>query len=112
MHAPAPDQCNTYQAPEPRDIVWDNMSLSVNVIRSRELIVLGFMVLIFFFWAFPITALATLLSYEEIKKAMPWLGRLVDSNDTVRAIVQNLLPSVAIISLNALLPFLFEGKKL
>ena len=105
-----PSQCQTVPAPEPRDIVWDNMSLSTNVTRTRQLIVLALIVLLFLFWAVPITALATLLSYEEIKKAMPWLGRLVDSNDTVRAIVQNLLPSVAIISLNALLPFLFEGE--
>ena len=67
------------------------------------------MALIFFFWVFPITALASLLSYEEIKKAMPWLGRWIDANDQLRAIVQNVLPSVAMISLNALLPFLFEG---
>ncbi|KAG6332150.1 hypothetical protein ID866_6939 [Astraeus odoratus] len=50
-----------------------------------------------------------LLSYEEIKKAMPWLGQLIDSNDKIRAIVQNSLPSVAMITLNALLPFILEG---
>jgi calcium permeable stress-gated cation channel len=66
-------------------------------------------VLLLFFWIFPITALSTLLSYKEIKKVMPWLGRLIDSNDKIRAIVQNSLPSVGMITLNALLPFLLEG---
>ncbi|EJD08522.1 DUF221-domain-containing protein [Fomitiporia mediterranea MF3/22] len=108
-HAPQPLQCTTVLAPEPRDIVWDNMTHSTNVTRARELIVLGMMMLIFFFWVFPITALASLLSYEEIKKTMPWLGRWIDANDQLRAIVQNVLPSVAMISLNALLPFLFEA---
>lgn len=79
--------------------------------RTREILVLGMMLLVFFFWVFPIAALASLLSYEEIKKTMPWLGRLIDSNEQIRAIVQNVLPSVAMISLNALLPFLFEGKR-
>ncbi|THH04916.1 hypothetical protein EW145_g5182 [Phellinidium pouzarii] len=108
-HAPQPLQCSTYLAPEPRDIVWENMSHSRNTTRARELIVLGLMILIFFFWVFPITALASLLSYEEIKRTMPWLGRWIDSNEQIRAVVQNVLPSVAMISLNALLPFLFEA---
>ena len=66
--------------------------------------------LLLFFWIFPITALASLLSYKEIKKVMPWLGRIIDSNDKIRAIVQNSLPSVAMITLNALLPFILEGE--
>jgi calcium permeable stress-gated cation channel len=67
--------------------------------------------LLLFFWFFPITALASLLSYKEIKKTMPRLGELIDSNDQVRAIVQNSLPSVAMITLNTLLPFILEGIK-
>lgn len=68
------------------------------------------MALLLLFWFIPITALAGLLSYKEIKKSMPWLGTLIDSNEKVRAIVQNSLPSVAMITLNALLPFMLEGK--
>jgi hypothetical protein len=49
--------------------------------------------LLFLFWLFQIKALAGPLSYDEIKKTMPWLGRLTDQNEQVRAIVQNSLPS-------------------
>lgn len=73
------------------------------------MIVLVCMALLLFFWLFPITALASLLSYEEIKKAWPWLGRVIDSNDKIRALVQNSLPSVAMITLNAMAPFILEG---
>ncbi len=73
---------------------------------------LGALALLFFFWFFPITALASLLSYDEIKRTLPWLGRLIDSNAKVQAVVQNSLPSVAMITLNALLPFLLEGMSL
>ena len=108
-HAPNPLQCTTYPAPEPRDIVWSNMALSTATIRTRDAFVLATMGLLLFFWGFPTTALASLLSYEEIKRVMPWLGRLIDSNDKVRAIVQNSLPSAAMIMLNAMLPFMLEG---
>ena len=85
------------------------MIYSRSSIRMRDFIVMGCMTILLFFWFFPVTALASLLSYEEIKKTMPWLGELIDRNEQVRAIVQNSLPSVAMITLNALLPFILEG---
>ncbi|KAH9949754.1 hypothetical protein B0H21DRAFT_88992 [Amylocystis lapponica] len=109
VHAPNPAQCVTHLAPEPRDIVWSNVGHSPTSLRVRELIVLGAMGLLLFFWLIPITALASLLSYKEIKKTMPALGRLIDANQQIRAIVQNSLPSVAMITLNALLPFVLEA---
>ncbi|EAU86779.2 membrane protein [Coprinopsis cinerea okayama7 len=108
-HAPNPFQLSTYPAPEPRDIVWANMTPSTSSIRTRDFFVLAVMALLLFFWIIPISALASLLSYKEIKKVMPRLGELIDSNDRIRAIVQNSLPSVAMIMLNALLPFILEG---
>ena len=43
---------------------------------------------------------------------MPWLGHLIDSNEKIHAIVQNSLPSVAMITLNAFIPFVLEGSVL
>jgi hypothetical protein len=86
------------------------MAPSTANIRTRDIFVLACMALLLFFWIFPVAALASLLSYKEIKKAMPWLGQMIDRNDKIRAIVQNSLPSAAMISLNALLPFILEGK--
>ncbi|KAF8128423.1 hypothetical protein EV363DRAFT_1221606 [Boletus edulis] len=102
-------EIKTHPAPEPRDIVWSNIEHTRGSLLCRELLVLGAVGLLMFFWIFPITALASLLSYKEIKKVMPWLGQIIDSNDKIRAIVQNSLPSVAMITLNAMLPFILEG---
>jgi calcium permeable stress-gated cation channel len=109
VHTSTPFQLETRLAPEPRDIVWANMGCSTSTLRFHDAIVLGSLTLLFFFWVIPITGLASLLSYKEIKKTMPWLGRLIDSNEKIRAIVQNSLPSVALITVNALLPFVLEG---
>ena len=108
-HASNPDELLTYPAPEPRDIVWGNMTSSIRSMQFREIFVLATMGLLLFFWVFPITALAGLLSFKEIKKTLPWLGRLIESNEQVRAIIQNSLPSAAMITLNAMLPFMLEG---
>ncbi|KAF8559485.1 DUF221-domain-containing protein [Imleria badia] len=108
-HSPDPWETKTLPAPEPRDIVWANIEHTPGSLLCRELLVLAAVGLLMFFWIFPITALASLLSYKEIKKVMPWLGGIIDSNDKIRAIVQNSLPSVAMITLNAMLPFILEG---
>ncbi|EIW76004.1 DUF221-domain-containing protein [Coniophora puteana RWD-64-598 SS2] len=108
-YAPSPWECKTVPAPEPRDIIWANISIFPKYRIAREAIVLGCVALLFLTWIFPITALASLLSYQEIKKVTPWLGRLIDSNSKIQAIIQNSLPSVVMISVNALLPFLLEG---
>ncbi|KAE9392544.1 DUF221-domain-containing protein [Gymnopus androsaceus JB14] len=108
-HAPNPFQCVAYASPEPRDIIWVNMTPSDHSLRVRDVVVLVALVVLFFFWAIPTSALASLLSYEEIKKTLPWLARFIDKNDKVQALVQNSLPSVAMITLNALLPFALEG---
>jgi calcium permeable stress-gated cation channel len=84
------------------------MAYTPGAYRLRETVVLALICLILFFWIFPITALASLLSYKEIRKVMPWLADLIDKNDKIRAIVQNSLPSVAMISLNAMLPSILE----
>ncbi|EIN04656.1 DUF221-domain-containing protein [Punctularia strigosozonata HHB-11173 SS5] len=107
--ASTPFQCKTHLAPEPRDIVWSSMSLPQSTINLRDWVVVAGMGLLLFTWIFPITALSTLLSYKEIQKVMPWLARLIERNDNIRAVVQNSLPSVAMVSLNALLPFLLEA---
>ncbi|OCH85158.1 DUF221-domain-containing protein [Obba rivulosa] len=107
--APSLTECLTHPAPEPRDIVWSAVSYSPASLVVREWIVFGVMGLLLFFWLIPITALASLLSYKEIKKTVPWLGELIDKNQQIRAIVQNLLPSVVIVMLNALLLLLLEG---
>jgi calcium permeable stress-gated cation channel len=107
--AASPFDVHCHIAPEPRDIVWANMTHPPRAILVREAIVLACIVALFLFWIVPIDALAMLLSYEQIKKKMPWLGELIDRDARVHALVQNSLPSVAMISLNAVIPFVLEG---
>lgn len=108
LHASRPSESITCLAPEPRDIVWSNVNLSPWSLRIREVISFGLMALLLLFWTIPIGSLASLLSYKEIKKIMPWLGELIDQSDRLRAIVLHSLPSVGVIALNALLPFILE----
>ncbi|KAG8730698.1 hypothetical protein FRC11_006065, partial [Ceratobasidium sp. 423] len=99
----------TAPAPEPRDIYWPNVTLSPRATLFREAIVLGFMGVLLSFWSVPVAGLASLLSYKEIKKVMPWLAKLIDMDPRIQALVQNALPSFSVTALNSLLPFLLEA---
>ena len=50
----------------------------------------------------------TPVSPEEIRKTIPWLAHLMDRNEQIGALVQT-LSSLAMVTLNATLPFLLEG---
>jgi hypothetical protein len=72
---------------------------------------MGLMTLLLLFWILPVSLLATLLSYEELKKATPWLVHWIDKAPSIRALVQNTLPSTALILFNGLLPTLLECER-
>ncbi|OCF40913.1 membrane protein [Kwoniella heveanensis CBS 569] len=108
VHYPHHSEATTELAPEPRDVVWSKVSMSNREAQVRDFIVMGVTGVLFLFWFVPVSSLATLLSYEEIKKIMPWLARVIDASPRLAAIVQNSLPSLALIAFNGLLPFLLE----
>ena len=60
--------------------------------------------------AVPVTSLASLLSYSEVKKVLPWLAKIIDTNPRFAALVQNTLPSLGLVTFNGFLPFLLECK--
>lgn len=96
-------------APEPRDVVWQNIYIPLFSVLTRRVMVYALVTLLFMFWVIPVTTLSTLLNYEEIKKVAPWLGDILDMSPSIRSLVQTTLPSIAVIALNGLLPFFLEA---
>ncbi|PWZ00332.1 DUF221-domain-containing protein [Testicularia cyperi] len=108
VHYPMPAYCATTMAQEPRDIVWSNIDLSNNDRRVRQVLVTIFMAAVLVFYIPPLVFLASFVSPGAIKRYFPWLDRLLDTDDRLRALVQNNLPSLVLISFNALLPLVLE----
>ncbi|PWN31193.1 DUF221-domain-containing protein, partial [Meira miltonrushii] len=71
VHYPIPGYCKTSLAPEPRDIIWSNVSVPSNERRVRQLLVSAFTIALFVFYIPPLTFLASLLSPNTIKKYLP-----------------------------------------
>jgi hypothetical protein len=108
VHYPQPEALETVLAPEPRDVYWANLALSETSVMIRTGIAAIAMLVLLFFYGVPISYLARLLSYESISKTLPWLVKAIDKSPRLRALVQNSLPSLALIGFNALLPFFLE----
>lgn len=107
-HYPQPEALETLLAPEPRDVYWANLTITETSLMVRKFVAAVLMLLLLFFWGVPISYLARLLNYESISKALPWLAKILDKSERLRALVQNSLPSLAVIGFNALLPFFLE----
>ncbi|WWC87012.1 uncharacterized protein L201_001895 [Kwoniella dendrophila CBS 6074] len=108
LHYPVHSSVVTELAPEPRDVVWSKVSMTKREAQIRDFFVMGTTGVFFLFWFVPVSSLATLLSYEEIKKIMPWLANIIDASPRLAAIVQNSLPLLALTIFNGLLPFFLE----
>ncbi|WWD22163.1 hypothetical protein CI109_106652 [Kwoniella shandongensis] len=108
VHFPHHSEVITEPAPEPRDVNWSKVSMPSRELQIRGFLAMAFMGLLLATWIVPVSTLATLLSYQEIKKLAPWLAKIIDSSPRLAAVFQNSFPSLALITFNGLLPFLLE----
>ena len=101
----------TTLAPEPRDVHWGNVALPFLSIAVRQLLVLLAMIVLLIFWSTPVYFLARFLSFNSIKEWSPTLAKIINKFPALRALVQTSLPSVALITFNAILPYILEGRE-
>lgn len=109
VHWPRPDQALISLAPDSRDIQWSNIAIQSMWLRLRQTIVWLLMALLYGFWATPISFLAKLMSYETLVSWLsPVVVDLIERSNVIKALIQNSLPTLAIILFNALLPTLLD----
>lgn len=108
VHFPEHSECTTSLAPDPEDIVWQNMGMPNREHIIRSIIVAGIMIGGLLTWVIPVSALASLLSFQEIRKVAPWLADLIEKSPLIAALVQTTLPSTSVLIFNAALPYLLE----
>ncbi|KAK0544550.1 hypothetical protein OC846_005299 [Tilletia horrida] len=108
QHYPVPAQCRTLLAPEPRDIIWSNVSLSPHERRVRQFLVSAFVFGLLLFYIPPLTFLASFLSPQAIEHYLPWLADLLKKSATLRALVMNNASAILVASFNGMLPMALE----
>ncbi|MBW0500114.1 hypothetical protein O181_039829 [Austropuccinia psidii MF-1] len=108
-HWSSPGKALVSLAPEPRDIYWSNLSITRFSLKIRNALVLVSMALLYGFWATPVSFLAKLMSYDTLVSLLnPKLVEWIEDSPTIKALIQNSLPTLAIILFNALLPIFLD----
>ncbi|CAL9162008.1 unnamed protein product [Musa hybrid cultivar] len=104
----------TEWAPEPRDIYWQNLSISFVSITIRKLIVAVAFFFLTFFFMIPITFVQSLANIEGIEKVAPFLKPLIEV-PVIKSFIQGFLPGIVLKIFLILLPMIlmlmskFEG---
>jgi len=101
-----PQRLDVSVAPEPRDIIWGNAHVSDRIRSRNERIVNIFLVVGFFFWIFPLTAIQAFAKADYIARipGMEWIL----TSGSVSQFVNGYLPVVALLCLILILPVIFQ----
>jgi len=103
LHAQVFDKWTVMEAPEPRDIIWPNLSRNIYERQIRQVVVYSIVFLTVVFYMVPITAVSAISTLENLRKVMPFLKVVVD-RPAIRTVLQAYLPQIALIVFLALLP--------
>ena len=103
LHAQVFDKWTVMEAPEPRDIIWPNLSRNIYERQIRQVVVYSIVFLTVVFYMVPITAVSAISTLENLRKVLPFLKVVVD-RPAISTVLQAYLPQIALIVFLALLP--------
>jgi len=110
-HMDPPECLGCEPAPEPENVFWENLDVKKPARIIRWLISLTIVVLLFIFWAVPVTFFQGITSLDTLSRLGPFsfLGDVVNSfPQFVTGIIQGVLPSLALMIFMALLPTILK----
>ncbi|RIB16621.1 hypothetical protein C2G38_1496758 [Gigaspora rosea] len=101
-----PHTCTTRMAPEPRDLLWENLIMKFRESMLRYVIVNACVWALTIFWLFPIVAFLTLTSISSLSSRISFLGSFLEATPAIRTLLQNVLPTVLVSFFMAILPWI------
>ncbi|ONK67325.1 uncharacterized protein A4U43_C06F18980 [Asparagus officinalis] len=103
LHSQLVDTWVVTEAPEPRQVLWANLSKKFYERQIRQFLVYGIVFLTVVFYMIPIAFISAITTLDNLRKAAPFLKVIVD-RPAIKAILQAYLPQLALILFLALLP--------
>ncbi|GBB84269.1 hypothetical protein RclHR1_01090008 [Rhizophagus clarus] len=101
-----PHTCTTKMAPEPRDILWDNLTKNFKEKLVRYIFVNACVWALIIFWLFPIIAFLTLTTIDSLSSKIKFLGPFLETTPIIRTLLQNVLPTVLVTFFMSFLPWI------
>jgi hypothetical protein len=106
MHSSKPGSMQVSTAPEPRDILWDNIYMSKGAHRTRSVLGALLVMLIITFYVVPVAIVSLLVSETALVSLSPRLAQLSQASAFFSAVIALVQP-LCIVGIQQLLPPLF-----
>lgn len=106
MHSSKPGSMEVSIAPEPRDILWENVYLSKGARRTRTFIAEFFCLFLISFYIVPVALISLLVSERALITMSPRLNQLDKASTIFSAAIATVQP-MCLVGLQQLLPVLF-----
>ncbi|KAH9328269.1 hypothetical protein KI387_000377, partial [Taxus chinensis] len=105
VHSQLTDIWTVMPAPEPRQVVWKNLSISFyqRVIREKIVYIIVFLTVVFYM--IPITFVSAFTTLDNLRKLLPFLKWVVEKK-ALKSILEAYLPQIALLLFLAFLPAL------
>lgn len=103
LHAPMVDTWTVIDAPEPRQLIWTNLSKRFYERIIRQYVVYVVVFLTIFFYIIPIGFISALTTLDNLVKLLPFLKPIV-TRKAIKTVLEAFLPQLALIIFLALLP--------
>ena len=97
------------EAPEPRDLIWTNVVKPRGMTELHQKIGLAATVVCVLFWSVPVTLIQAWANVESLSKWFPAVHDLKRWSPTIYALITSYLPVLALMGLQALLPYFFAA---
>jgi hypothetical protein len=106
MHSSKPGAMNVMTAPEPRDVLWNNIYVSKGAARTRSYIGESVVLLLIAFYVVPVALVSLLVSASSLISSSPRLAQLDEASSFFATAIAMVQP-MCIVTLQQLLPPLF-----
>ncbi|KAI7892182.1 uncharacterized protein EV154DRAFT_441952, partial [Mucor mucedo] len=106
---PEPFNCRTIMAWEPRDILWESIGIRGRERVIREIVIWTITVALCLGWAFPVTAISSLLSAQSLGKIDPSITQKIEDSYVASLIFNSFVPTIILNIFTSILPFIFDA---
>ncbi|GAB4840659.1 CSC1-like protein erd4 [Ancistrocladus abbreviatus] len=103
LHARMCDTWTVMDAPEPRQLIWHNLSLNFYDRQVQEYVVYAIVALTILFYMIPIGLISAFTTLGNLRRLAPFLKAVLDIK-AIRTLLEAYLPQIVLIVFLALLP--------
>ncbi|KAI8996935.1 hypothetical protein BDB01DRAFT_830572 [Pilobolus umbonatus] len=96
-------------APEPRDVLWENIAMHGRERMIRKILILFILLFLVFSWGIPCIYLSALTSEKSLRAYFPWLMKLAKENKILNQIVVGFIPTLGVVIFFSILPLVFNS---